>query len=937
MTREWGPSYWGRRATKSPAWSLALRNNSVTLESGGNHLAVELRSTRETSVRPGRFWSQIDIQFPDHRATFGGIPNRSARKLNLAIASAVSKYELEELLRAVHKWSSAVRKEAASNRAAKRWLTQEFTEKWRKVRPEGDLSSYFGESELATFVEAQKGAVKKSIAFWSRSFDESIVAMNEAHTKSELVACREFFDSVERSPLTNEQARSVICFDNRVQVVASAGSGKTSTMVAKAGYALHRQLVPPERILMMAFNKDAATELRARTLGRLAPLGLDAEKIDVRTFHGFGLHLIGQATGRKPSLAPWLEFGQDEAMMMRIVDEGRDSSTVFRTQWDLFRMVFATGLPTSDEEVNERQDWDSSTNTAGFRTLNGEMVRSPGERLIADWLFYNGVEYRYEMPYEHDVADASHSQYTPDFYYPAIDAYHEHWAIGPSGKPPASFTGYIEGMAWKRALHQERNTTLLETTSAGLRDGSSIKKLARELVRRGVVLDPDPERPARGRKPIPQADLVRTFRTFLTHAKSNQLNDADLRERLATESKEIFLSRDAMFLELFEFIRHGWEEKLREHDAIDFDDMLNQAADHVESGRWGSEYDLIMVDEMQDASHARARLARALVNGPGRHLFAVGDDWQSINRFAGADISVMTKFEAWFGTGKTLRLERTFRSPQSLCDISSDFVTKNPGQLSKEVKSSCVEYPPTLRAIAASGDSEIAGVIHGHLSELNDLVLAGIVPTNAHGKVTVDILGRYRQDKKLLPRTSYAGLEVTFRTIHGAKGLEADYVVIPGLTSGVYGFPSTMIDDPVLRLAMPDGDEFPLAEERRLFYVALTRARRSVLLITVANKESTFLIELIKDGAVQMETTAGELIEAEVCAKCGTGLMVEKSGKFGPFLACNQFPKCRNTRNLKAEPAPQTPTPSSSDPWSTAPPAPRSRNPRVWHSEEPPF
>ena len=121
---------------------------------------------------------------------------------------------------------------------------------------------------------------------------------------------------------------------------------------------------------------------------------------------------------------------------------------------------------------------------------------------------------------------------------------------------------------------------------------------------------------------------------------------------------------------------------------------------HLEAGRWDSPYELVMVDEMQDASHARARLARALVAEPGRYLFAVGDDWQSINRFAGADPSVMTDFTGWFGPGQTLRLEQTFRSPQSICDISSAFIQRNPHQLRKHVVSATPEPDTPVTAVA---------------------------------------------------------------------------------------------------------------------------------------------------------------------------------------------------------------------------------------------
>ena len=136
--------------------------------------------------------------------------------------------------------------------------------------------------------------------------------------------------------------------------------------------------------------------------------------------------------------------------------------------------------------------------------------------------------------------------------------------------------------------------------------------------------------------------------------------------------------------------------------------------------------------------------------------------------------------------------------------------------------------------------------------------------------------------------------------MHGSKGLEADYIVIPGMTTGTYGFPSNIADDPVLDLAMPAPESFAHAEERRLFYVALTRARREVTLITPPRRMSPFVVELLDDPHVTV--TGDSDAPVEVCSRCGQGTMVERSSKFGPFLACSTFPACRNKRDLRKRP-----------------------------------
>lgn len=129
--------------------------------------------------------------------------------------------------------------------------------------------------------------------------------------------------------------------------------------------------------------------------------------------------------------------------MERVVDRLRDRDETFRRTWDLFRLVF--GQPLSDFGAPGRpEDHDKITGIRGYRTLNNEVVKSQEERLIANWLFYHGVRYEYERPYEVGTATARHGQYHPDFYYPDfyypdIDAYHEHWAIDRDGNPPPTF------------------------------------------------------------------------------------------------------------------------------------------------------------------------------------------------------------------------------------------------------------------------------------------------------------------------------------------------------------------------------------------------------------------------------------------------------------------------------------------------------------------
>ena len=580
-------------------------------------------------------------------------------------------------------------------------------------------------------------------------------------------------------------------------------------------------------------------------------------------------------------------------MILRIADELRDASESFRHRWDLYRLLFANA-PT-DLTENEPDSYNKATRQAGYRTFAGEVVKSHGERLIANFLYLNGVDYVYERPYDVDVSDGGHSQYRPDFYYPGIDVWHEHWALDRDGKPPRKFHGYAGGMTWKRGVHAQYGTTLVESTWADVMFGDGLTRLKDELTRLGLRFDWNPDRPVNDEraKPMEHEDLARLVRTFMTHVKSNLWTADDLDRRLAADLARLNGFRTRLFLEVYWQIHAGWEQQLAADRSIDFEDMLAQAVGHLEAGTIGADYDLIMVDEFQDASRARARLVRALVKTPGRFLMAVGDDWQSINRFAGADLSVMTDFEAWFGRAHQLALTTTFRCTQTICDVARTFVSKNPSQFSKPMRSAHHDPGPPVTIILTD---DPADALASSLDDLSTAVAGGSVPSSRDGTVSVDILGRYRFERDILPRDPPSNLHVRFRTVHGSKGLEADYIVIPGMTTGTYGFPSTIADDPVLDLAMPAPESFPRAEERRLFYVGLTRARPAVLLISHPRRMSPFVIELLKDPHVTV--TGSSDAPVEICQRCGRGTLVERNGKFGPFLGCSTFPACNYTRDM---------------------------------------
>lgn len=892
--RAWVPSRAGAWITRTPPWRLVLQGERVVVTAQGTLHALGLLQLDRVRVEPGRLWATVVVEPPEQAPLrLAGLAAAEGRALAEALAQAQAHAltrllgRLDRSLGPIVAWVERCRLACTEQLRQHGWLARDFIAALDVLKPRVRPPGLLEHPAVAQALAQRSAREREAVAFWRRELPALAERTNERHLAHELRAARGFLDTVEKSPLTEEQARAVLCLDNRVLLVAAAGSGKTATLVAKAAWVVTKGYVAPERILMLAFNREAATELSQRVQGCFTRLGLPTGKVATRTFHAFGLDVIAAATGRRPALAPWLETGRDAQALLEVVDLLKDRDPTFRANWDLFRLVLAQDLPRPGVAAAPGAEGgdDRDADGAPLRTLAGETVRRRGEQLLANWLFYNGIEYRY-------AAGAAASE-PARFFLPALGA---SVVLSRGGAPAAAEAPGAPGA--------DAEPVVLNATEDGLWDGEAFRQLARLLVRAGVALDPNPDRPLRGRPAMDNERLARTFRAFLAHAKGRRLSVEDLRRELQAGAAGRFTLRHRVFLSLFERIRQVWEARLRASDCIDHEDMLNLAADCLEAGRFRSPFALVMVDEFQDASPARARLIAALVKEPGRQLFAVGDDWQGINRFAGAELALMTDFESHFGPARRLQLNTTFRCPQSLCDVSSAFVMRNPQQLRKAVVSARPDVPRSVRVLRVAHDSRLCGTVAARIAELEAAAAGGEAPS-------VLVLGRYNSDRRFLPTAREGGsARVSFLTVHAAKGREADHVIVPAL-GGALGFPSRMVDDPVLRLAMPPGDDFELAEERRLFYVALTRARVTVTLLTVAGRESAFVQELVAEhgvplvdmgepasGAAAAPSAAGA--ESETCPACGRGHLVARRGRRGPFEACTAYPECRFTRDAPA-------------------------------------
>ena len=859
-------------------WQLIVWPDLI-VSTGGQTQLIELDVVNKVRVRRGIFaWKLVGEGKRLFRLS--GIQRDEIPALRGALKVLRVRRQLVELA----DWHMSVT--AALDRAHQdqRWLPTELLQRLIDRTPPLGLRKLFDSlriNELLTPLELQ------ALASLDRNLRKEVQDLNKQILESELISQRGFLDTIETSPLTREQAEAVICFDSRVRLLAAAGSGKTSVMVARAAYAVKKGFCDPNRVLLLAFNRAAADELQQRIIARFDAAGIPSAGIRASTFHSLGLSIIGKGRGSKPRLASWLDTGDELSTVIEIVDCLRDSDPTFRYKWDLYRLLFSQ--VSTDIEFSEFDGYDKEKRRRGFQTLRNETVRSHGERLIADFIFLNGVNYEYEKPYEHDVSDENHPQYRPDFYYPDADLWHEHWALDVDGNPPSTpdFENYLKSKDWKIETHRLHETKLVESTWAEVVFGDGLSKLQSDLEAHGLHFDwnPDREIPNNWAKPLDHPELAKLVRTFMAHVKSSSLSREDISKKLqlATPKDSFFGSRSQLFLDIFWPVYDAWNQRLQEEKSVDFEDMLVRAADLLMDESVDLGYDLVLVDEFQDSSQARARMVQGLLSKPDRFLLAVGDDWQSINRFAGSDISVMRNFEYRFGPTLTLALTNTFRCPHGIADVATTFIRKNPDQLKK-----------AMVAIRASESSAIE--IHPQPEGSLDPILGEILLDSGGRPTSVLILGRYNFLKRAVRHRTFRGLDITFKTVHGSKGLEADYVVVLGLNNGYHGFPSLITDDPVLQLAMPEPESFPHAEERRLFYVALTRAKRKVYLLASATSPSPFVVEVLRDRQVEDFLVGDEA--PGPCPSCEIGLMKKRPGPRGEFLGCSRFPACNYTARL---------------------------------------
>ena len=834
--------------------------------------------------------------------------------------------------------------------------------------------------------DLQEKWVEKFLAFYEdfedlKTIPASVEKHNKAYVTSHLKSEKEYLDTILKKidpaiNLDDEQRHVVLSDEDYTLVIAGAGAGKTTTVAAKVRYLVEKKGIKPEQILVISFTNKAVGELRDKInkgLGIPCP---------VTTFHSTGYAILRKKEAVGKNIV-------DGGFMFNVINNYLKGNILEQPELVDKLILFFGSYFDAPYEGDDLNTFFNYISKADFSTLKGNMseyteeiinkrtgnkisiahetLRSAQEVSIANFLYLNSIDYRYEKPYQFNIIRA-HKPYTPDFTLKQGDkiAYLEHFGITEDGRnnryTAEQLKKYKAAINDKVILHRKHNTDLIYTFSSYNDGRPMLEHLKEQLIEHGFVLNQRSSQEVFEKIVNTEENkyilkLVKLICTFIQNFKTNGYTIDKFYEWECQTTNE----RTRLFLDVCQQCYLEYAKRLKEKRAVDFEDMINESArilnQQLISGKT-LDFKYIIVDEYQDISRQRFDLTKSLSQICDAKIIAVGDDWQSIYAYAGSDITLFTKFKDSMGYGQELKITRTYRNAQEVIDIAGGFIQKNDSQLKKALVSpKHIQDPVVIESYTEDVNrtqTKGKGGKYYMIGKTVEDIVATILEENP--KSSILLLGRYGFDAYNLSRSAdfiydektggvkskkFPGVRLEFMTVHRAKGLGFDNVIIINARNELYGFPSQIQEDPVLKYVVKDDFSIEYAEERRLFYVALTRTKNRVYIVVPEQHPSKFVTELISDFKnVKVNGKINEVDDANSadikrcpicgyplqlrykphyglklwlcsnepeicdfmtndlrggelsilkCDRCQDGYLIVKEGKLGPFLGCTNY------------------------------------------------
>ncbi|HAU32279.1 MAG: hypothetical protein XD78_1630 [Desulfotomaculum sp. 46_296] len=770
-------------------------------------------------------------------------------------------------------------------------------------------------------------------------FFERVDRFNEKFIEKNLITYKEYFDNILKSVdanvrLDDEQRKAVLTDEDYCLLIAGAGAGKTTTMAAKVKYLVDKQMVAPQDIIVISYTNKAIDELKERINLKLNI------PVKVCTFHSFGYEILRKSSDVPPNVNYRAYNIIFDYLSKKVFNNKRLLSNLvkflgyyFDIPEDIFKInslndycAYKASLDyeTIKSRLGEYIKTITLKRTKKTRTITGEFLRSVQEVQIANFLYLNSIDYEYEKPYEYPLPGAN-KMYTPDFFIRQgeKECYLEHFGITENFQSDiynkSQLEKYIRHIVAKRKLHKLKETTLIQTWSQYNDKRSLMEHLNDELNKNGFIMTPRDNEEVYRKLTETGKDryvfkLIMFMIEFIEKYKTCGYDEAGFKV-LRNKTDNV---RSLLFLDIAEEVYSYYQDELRRNNQIDFSDMINDAEKilyEMSQSNYKPSYKYIIIDEFQDIARQRFNLTKSLVDVTGAKVVAVGDDWQSIYAFAGSDITLFQKFLELMGNGKEMQITHTYRNSQELIDIAGKFVQKNSSQIKKHLISpkrlenpvivECFEDTSNYYKNWTSKIEEVVGKIVAEYGRRTSILMIG------RYNFDLDMLlryGNFEEIKKTKLRCSkYPYANISFLTAHSSKGLGFDNVILVNMIEAKFGFPSQLEDDPIMKLVTYTDNTVPYAEERRLFYVAMTRTKNRVYMITPRKRPSRFVTELIQDFNIPHDADINmEIVERYTlkCPICRSPLKYENNKNYGiPLYMCTNEPEiCDFMTNDKVAP-----------------------------------